>query len=275
MSTFARLPVERADSRLDSDLVVVEEPLQIRVNGSNLAIILRTPGNDEELAVGFLFTEGIIEDPGQIRSIAAAENQVEVQLNHVIETKDRRFAMTSACGACGKESIDALYAAKCNPVKTVSFRIRAGILHTLPDVLRRQQEIFDQTGGLHAAGLFDAEGHLAIVREDVGRHNAVDKLIGARLLARQPFADSLILVSGRAGFELIQKAGMAGIPMLAAVGAPTTLAVETAKRNNMTLAGFLRGGRFNVYAGVERIVFTASRPPAPDTDVRPIAVPAS
>ena len=255
MSSFLDLPVTRFGSEGTTDHVVIEEPLEILVNGRNLSITMRTPGNDEELAAGFLFTEGLIQNRSQILSIGGAGNQVRVVLDHepVIQP---RLTMTSACGVCGKSSIDALFAAGCPVVPSGTFRIDADILHTLPARLKSDQTVFHQTGGLHAAGLFDATGNLKVIREDVGRHNAVDKVIGAALSKDR--SRNLILVSGRAGFELVQKAAMAGIPVLAAVGAPTTLAIETARRANMTLAGFLRDGRFNIYAGEERILLPAA-----------------
>ena len=250
---FARLPVQR-DGSPATDSVVVEEPLEIIVNGRNLSITMRTPGNDEELAAGFLFTEGLIRGAKQIRSSSASGNQVRVETDVAIEAAPR-LTMTSACGVCGKASIDSLYASGCVAVPDGSFSVSAGTLQKLPAILREAQEAYRETGGIHGAGLFDAQGKLEVVHEDVGRHNAVDKVIGAILLEREgrpPINDRLLLLSGRAGFELIQKAAMAGIPMVAAVGAPTTLAVETAQRFNMTLIGFLRGERFNIYSGPER-----------------------
>ncbi len=240
--------------------MVVEEPLEIIVNGRNLSITMRTPGNDEELAAGFLFTEGLIHDAKQIQSISASGNQVRVETDAAIETAPR-LVMTSACGVCGKSSIDSLYASGCTAVPDGEFAIRAEVLCRLPTILQNAQSVFRETGGIHGAGLFDAQGNLELVREDVGRHNAVDKIVGAVLLeraGRPPISDRLLLLSGRAGFELIQKAAMAGIPMVAAVSAPSTLAVETAQRFNMTLIGFLREDRFNVYAGAERLLPAAT-----------------
>lgn len=252
VSSFVSLPVTRLGSDGATDMVVVEEPLEILINGRNLAITMRTPGNDEELAAGFLFTEGLIESADEILSIRRAGNQVNVELAHPPEV-ERRLTMTSACGVCGKASIDSLYANGCKAVPQGDFAISGETLRNLPEILREAQTVFRQTGGLHAAGLFDAAGHLELIREDVGRHNAVDKLIGALLRSGAPASSRLLLVSGRASFELIQKAAMASIPMLAAVGAPSTLAVETAQRFNLTLVGFLRHDRFNIYTGAERI----------------------
>jgi FdhD protein len=261
MSSFVSLPVFRSNSEgavSVEDPVAVEEPLEIRVGGRNLAITMRTPGHDAELAAGFLFTEGLLKTVDQIRSVAEAVNQVSLELTDpadpLFERQDRRFATTSACGVCGKSSIDSLYATGCAALPSGTFAIDAGLLRTLPAFLRSGQTVFRQTGGIHAAGLFDREGNLELIREDVGRHNAVDKLIGTLFLrARLPAHDRMLLVSGRASFELVQKAAMAGIPLMAAVGAPSSLAVETAQRFGMTLAGFLRDDRFNIYCGPERI----------------------
>jgi FdhD protein len=263
MSSFVSLPVFRSNSdgaASVDDSVAVEEPLEIRVGGRNLAITMRTPGHDAELAAGFLFTEGLLKTADQIRSVGEAANQVSLELTNpadpLFERQDRRFATTSACGVCGKSSIDSLYATGCAALPVDTFAIDAALLRTLPAILRNAQTVFHQTGGIHAAGLFDREGNLELIREDVGRHNAVDKLIGALFLqqsVRLPANDRMLLVSGRASFELVQKAAMAGIPLMAAVGAPSSLAVETAQRFGMTLAGFLRDDRFNIYCGPERI----------------------
>jgi FdhD protein len=259
--SFVSLPIFRLNSEGGApvnDAVAVEEPLEILVGGRNLAITMRTPGHDAELAAGFLFTEGLLKTADQIRSITEAENQVSLELTDpadpLFERQDRRFAATSACGVCGKASIDSLYATGCVAVPSGTFAIDAGVLRALPEILKSAQSVFHQTGGIHAAGLFDCDGRLELVREDVGRHNAVDKLIGALFMGGGlPAHARMMLVSGRASFELVQKAAMAGIPMMAAVGAPSSLAVETAQRFGMTLAGFLRDDRFNIYCGAERI----------------------
>jgi FdhD protein len=256
---FAKLAVHR-DGASATDSVVVEEPLEIIVNSRNLSITMRTPGNDAELAAGFLFTEGLIRSVASILAISGEGNQVRVELDEAPNVAPR-LVMTSACGVCGKSSIDSLYATGCTPIPDGSFAIDAETLRELPAILQTAQSIFHETGGIHGAGLFDAQGRLELAREDVGRHNAVDKVIGAVLLeraGRPPISDRLLLLSGRAGFELVQKAAMAGIPMVAAVGAPTTLAVETAQRFNMTLIGFLREDRFNVYAGADRLLPAAA-----------------
>ena len=240
------------------DFLAVEEPLQIRLNDRDLAITMRTPGNDEELAVGFLFTEGILRGPDAIASVTYGDNSVNVMLSGEASTnvsaQQRNFYLTSSCGVCGKASVDALVSAGCTSPPAHRLSVDASVILNLPETLRTTQPIFDRTGGLHAAALFDARGTLRLVREDVGRHNAVDKLVGRSLLdGRVPLNDSILLVSGRASFELVQKALMAGIGVLAAVGAPSSLAVATALRFGMTLAGFVRDGRFNIYSGAHRI----------------------
>jgi FdhD protein len=243
VSSFASVAVERFGGDGATDQIVVEEPLEILVNGRHFSVTMRTPGDDEELAAGLLFTEGVIRGRDQIRSISGAGNRVEIQLDHEPEIAPR-FTMTSACGVCGKTSLEEVYKSP-RPGVRRELQFDPETLLTLPGKLQRAQLLFHRTGGLHAAGLFDPDGTLREIREDVGRHNAVDKVIGATL--GQDLSGRLILVSGRAGFELVQKAAMAGIPMLAAVGAPTTLAVETARAAGMTLVGFLRDNRFNVY----------------------------
>ncbi len=243
MSSFASVAVARFGSEGETDQIVVEEPLEILVNGRHLSVTMRTPGNDEELASGFLLTEGIIRGRDQIRAIAGAGNRIEIELDHDPEIAPR-LTMTSACGVCGKSSLEEVYKHR-SPTIRSKIQMDPETLLTLPAKLKSAQLLFQRTGGLHAAGIFDTGGTLDVIREDVGRHNAVDKVIGATL--GQDLSDRLILVSGRAGFELVQKAAMAGIPMLAAVGAPTTLAVETAQAAGMTLVGFLRDDRFNIY----------------------------
>jgi len=228
---------------------------------------MRTPGHDFELAAGFLFTEGIVQDRGQIREIRGSQiagnprqagNSVTVDLNPGVEVElerlERHFYTSSSCGVCGKASIEALQMQGCPVLPKNTPVVSATAIHALPKALRDEQAVFERTGGLHAAALFNPDGKLLLLREDVGRHNALDKLIGAEMLAgHTPLNDNLLLVSGRASFELVQKALMAGIPILAAVGAPSSLAVETAQRFSMTLAGFVRDGRFNIYSGASRI----------------------
>ena len=241
-------PISAAD-----DLLAVEEPLQIRVNGGDLSITMRTPGHDHELAAGFLFTEGILKDRADVLAIEDGENSVNLTVAEGVEIgAARNFYTSSSCGVCGKASIESLHAAGCRMLPRC--QVARMVIHGLPEKLRAAQSVFDHTGGLHGAALFDLAGNLQMVREDVGRHNAVDKLVGAAFLdGRLPLGDRILMLSGRASFELVQKAAMAGIPVVAAVGAPSSLAVETARRFGMTLAGFVRDGRFNIYSGVGRL----------------------
>ncbi|SCE70872.1 FdhD protein [Micromonospora viridifaciens] len=254
------------------DTLAVEEPLEIRVGPAGpgrrkpLAVTMRTPGDDLDLAIGFLLTEGLIrsaEDVHTAQLCAGAEtpntyNVVDVVLTPGVPepTTDpaRNFYTTSSCGVCGKASIDAVRTRSWFSVRDDALRVAAELLAALPDRLRAAQRAFDRTGGLHAAGLFTADGELVVLREDVGRHNAVDKVVGWAVREhRLPLAGHVLLVSGRASFELTQKAWMAGVPLLAAVSAPSTLAVELAEEAGMTLVGFLRGQTMNVYAGAQRI----------------------
>ncbi len=250
------------------DLLAVEEPLEIQLGyerkgwrvHKSVSITMRTPGADQELAAGFLFTEGIVADAAQIDAIRTEdENVVRVELKGGVPVDlgrlERHFYTTSSCGVCGKSSIAALNIGGQARVATAGPVFAAATIHGLPATLRETQAVFDQTGGLHAAALFDPAGRLVARREDVGRHNAVDKLVGSQLLggATLPISDRLLFVSGRASFELVQKALAAGLPILAAVGAPSSLAVELAAAHGMTLLGFVRGGRFNIYSGERRI----------------------
>jgi len=259
-----------------TDQVAVEEPLEIRVDDEPLAVTMRTPGHDEELAAGFCLTEGIIVEPDELEraepcTLADYGNVVLVTLAGEARERQRQraaitrrdFYMTSSCGLCGTTSIDRL--ARRVPPSQPTFAISGKVLIQLPAIMSAAQESFARTGGLHAAALFTPAGELRLLREDVGRHNAVDKLIGALLLSGQLPCGQLpwvLLVSSRASFELVQKAAMAGIGFLAAVGAPTSLAVDTAQRFGMTLAGFLREDRFNIYAHPERICTDESETPA-------------
>jgi len=249
------VPIHRAcgDSISSAqDLLAVEEPLQIRVNGRDLSITMRTPGHDRELAAGFLYTEGILKTRADLLSIDSAENSVALTLADGVDPgASRNFYTTSSCGVCGKASIDSLHAAGCAMLPYTP--MNRAVIHGLPEKLRSAQSVFEHTGGLHGAALFDPEGNLETVREDVGRHNAVDKLIGAAFLnGRLPLDQRILMLSGRASFELVQKALMASIPVVAAVGAPSSLAVQTALRFGMTLVGFVRDGRFNIYSGIGR-----------------------
>jgi FdhD protein len=253
-----RVPIGKVDGLVthrQEDLLAVEEPLEIRLGSRSLSVTMRTPGHDCELAAGFLFAEGIISGASQIRRITTSQpNIVVVELSAEVVIQpaqsQRGFVMTSACGLCGKASLAALEVNRCPALPPRRFLIDPGMIHRLPHELRSRQDVFETTGGLHAAALFNPQGELGSLREDVGRHNAVDKLIGHALLnSRTPLRDSVMLVSGRASYELVQKALVAGIPVLAAVGAPSSLAVATADRCGMTLIGFLRNGRFNLYTG--------------------------
>jgi FdhD protein len=263
-----RIGPDGARRQLDS--LAAEEPLELRVNGTPLSVTMRTPGHDVELAHGFLLTEGVLGTAADV-SIARycdsvddsgrnTYNVLDVALAPGVEPPDtgveRNFYTTSSCGVCGKASLDAVrlktrFSPAADPL-TVTPQLLSG----LPDTLREAQRLFDSTGGLHAAGLFDPTGELLVAREDVGRHNAVDKVLGWALLAdRIPAAGTVLMVSGRASFELAQKAVMAGVPVLAAVSAPSSLAVELAVDAGLTLVGFLRGPTMNVYAGTQRITW--------------------
>jgi FdhD protein len=236
----------------ESDLVAIEEPLEIRVEGDPVAVTMRTPGNDEELAAGFLYGEGLIDGPrpvGLTDELAANTIEVGGPLSRAIPA--RRFYTTSSCGVCGKGALEEL-AVNC-AVAPPGPEVHRELLAALPD--RLVQPGFKRTGGLHATGLFDATGELICVREDVGRHNAMDKVVGWSLLGGSlPFHGRILCVSGRLSFELVQKAAVAGAPILVGVGAPTSLAVELAADRRMTLCGFARGGSVNVYTGPDRVL---------------------
>jgi FdhD protein len=251
--------------RRKDDYLAAEEPLEIRIGDDPLSVTMRTPGHDPELAAGFLFTEGLIQRRDQILKLQNAEPQDDINPGNVIEAElateaapdfakmKRHFFAASSCGICGKASIDSIRSrllASPNP----DFRLDADILLRLPDALHDSQDVFQRTGGLHAAALFDPNGKLLVLREDIGRHNAVDKVIGWALLeGRVPLSDSVLLVSGRGGFEIVQKAIVAGVPVVASVSAPSSLAVQLARELHLTLIGFLRGRRFVIYAGEERM----------------------
>ena len=249
------------------DILVTEEPLEIRLGHGplddrkefRLSVTMRTPGHDEELALGFLFTEGLITDPTEVLRVEYCVNVKPEERGNVVRADllpdvaldpdrwQRNFYTTSSCGVCGKSSMEAVHA-QCRRTISPWGKVDPAIITALPDRMREAQTVFRHTGGIHAAALFDRDGKLLLLREDIGRHNAVDKLIGAALHG-QPITDHRqLLVSGRAGFELVQKCVVAGIPLMAAVGAPSSLAVDLARQHGLTLIGFLRGERFNVYA---------------------------
>lgn len=304
MPSIARMPVQKikAASLLETeDSVAVEEPLEIRLQygpagkrvEQGISVTMRTPGHDAELAMGFLFTEGIIADAAAIISIEqepasspanrneassdrtgnrigslgqasrgktnpTSSNSIRIGLHEQVTLDlgrlQRHFYTSSSCGVCGKSSIDSLRTVCPAPGPMEDWQLDRELLHSLPALLRQQQELFDSTGGLHASALFDQKGNLLFLREDIGRHNALDKTIGYALQQRRiPLSADILLLSGRACFELIQKAAMAGIRMVAAVGPPSSLAVQLAEEQGMTLIGFLREERFNVYTGAHRV----------------------
>ena len=265
-----RLSAERSNSQ--PDRLAVEEPMELRVGGRSLVVTMRTPGDDVELGHGFLLTEGVITSVHDVISARYCNsvngngrntyNVLDVALAPGVAPPpsglDRNFYTTSSCGVCGKASLDAVrLRSRFSPAGDPAV-VSPQTLFALPDALRAGQQLFDSTGGLHAAGLFTVDGRRLVVREDVGRHNAVDKVLGWALLNDHiPAAGCVLMVSGRASFELVQKAVMAGVPLLAAVSAPSSLAVELAAESGLTLIGFLRGTTMNVYTGAERITATS------------------
>lgn len=273
------IKVNVAGTREADDMLATEEPLEIRISygafsqrvQKSISVTMRTPGNDFELATGFLFTEGIIENWDNVISIKHCnglhENVVRVELKDDVKLDlsklERNFYTTSSCGVCGKSSIEAVRTVCRLPAaENGELQFSSEIIYSLPGILRSQQAIFENTGGLHACALFDTSGNLLLTREDVGRHNALDKLVGAALEQTLfPLDKHLLLLSGRASFELIQKAWMAGIKIVAAVGAPSSLAVQMAEESGMTLIGFLRGEVFNIYSGSQRITIPALEGP--------------
>ena len=252
------------------DQLAIEEPLEMQISflehhkriQKSVSITMRTPGHDDELATGFLFTEGIIQNKEQIKAVKSSvldENKVVVTLTDTetpaLKSLERNFYTTSSCGVCGKASIDAIKTISMYSELEDDVTITKQVLFKLPALLQKQQEIFKSTGGLHASALFDADGNFIALREDVGRHNALDKVIGSAFYNDQlPLTNTVLLLSGRASFELIQKANMAGIRIVAAIGAPSSLAVELAEEFDITLIGFLGNDRFNIYSGSQRIV---------------------
>ena len=279
--TRITVPGDDVTERRRPDALAVEEPLEIRVGGAAFAVTMRTPGHDVELATGFLVSEGVISCGDQVAAAIhcggpgtgglGSENTynvLDVTLAPGVSApvRDRNFYTTSSCGVCGKASIDAVETVSAFDVATDGVRIDAASVLRFPDELRARQSVFDKTGGLHAAALFDAEtGGLLVIREDVGRHNAVDKVVGwATHEGRLPLTGTVLQVSGRASFELVQKAVMAGIPILSAVSAPSSLAVELADASGLTLLGFVREQSLNVYTHAERIRVAASHPARPE-----------
>jgi len=273
----------------ESDVLAVEEPMEIRVETgekgqratTSLSVTMRTPGNDFELAAGFLLTEGIVArkrdlvrieyctDPGIAQEYNIVSAVLRPDVAFLADRLSRHFYMTSSCGVCGKTSLEAVRVAVHHPIPRGSPHVDRETIKSIPQRLREDQALFSETGGLHAAGLFEAGGRLLSLREDVGRHNAIDKIIGEAFLAdRAPLSNRLLAVSGRASFEIMQKAAVAGIPIVVAVGAPSSLAVTLADEFGMTLVGFARGERFNVYAGRERIANGLAETAASEPDRR-------
>ena len=247
----------------ETDRVAVEEPLEIRLEGQPFAVVMRTPGADADLVTGFLFSEGVVRGPDDVRLVEATEspNVINVRLSRSraeclpeLLGQRRQIVTSSSCGLCGRRSLESL--AMTASRLTADWTVGRHVIVMLPGVLRAAQRTFDETGGLHAAGLFDPEGRLELSAEDVGRHNAVDKLVGRMMmLGRLPLQRSLLFVSGRSSFEILQKAILGGIPLVAAVSAPSSFAVDLARSAGVTLLGFVRDGRFNIYTHQQRVHF--------------------
>lgn len=295
LASVASIEIERVKNgaqQTDKDLLAIEEPMEIRLDygsanerkSQSIAVTMRTPGNDFELALGFLYTEGIIQSPADVQlvryctNMQTAENEnniVRVYLKNdvIVDTEKlkRNFYTSSSCGICGKESIEQVKI-QCSSVVQSSLRVAYETILQLPQKLREKQNVFQYTGGLHACALFDEKGNIGLLREDIGRHNALDKIIGATLFGKNnaaTFSQSILLLSGRAGFELVQKAAVASIPVVCAVGAPSSLAVQCAKTFGITLIGFLRGDRFNIYCGGERIKMNEQAEASPASQPKP------
>jgi FdhD protein len=262
---------DESEQQQREDYLTVEEPFEVRIDGRSLAVIMRTPGNDFELAMGFLLTEGVIAEAGEVLAIEDAIDADGLPLANVVNVSlrergqsealvsrpvafERHFAVSASCGLCGKNSIDDLMLSQ-PPLKAGNVRFPASCIYDLPGKLRAGQSVFTHTGGLHAAGLFTEAGELSLLREDIGRHNAVDKIIGHGLLHEEfPYDRHILVVSGRTSFEIIQKALLARIPCVAAISAPSSLAVDLANQGGITLIGFLRDHSMNVYTHPERIL---------------------
>ncbi|PYS35491.1 MAG: formate dehydrogenase accessory sulfurtransferase FdhD [Acidobacteria bacterium] len=260
-SRVSVVKVEETQSQRVDDDVVIEEPLEIRVNGDSLSVTMRTPGDDFDLAVGLLWTEGIIRSRDEIGTIAYCPDEEQPELKNIVNVvlvdttrkieSSRRLWSNSSCGLCGKATLESIHQV-CQPVAS-SIVISRELLFSLPSRLRQAQANFERTGGIHAVGLFDEQGSLLVLREDIGRHNAVDKVLGAALVGGLPVSETIMMVSGRLGFEIAQKALVAGIPVVASISAASSLAIELANDLGMTTIGFLRGRSMNVYSHPERI----------------------
>jgi len=255
------LKIDGNRSQAADDDVVIEEPLEVRVNGDSVSVTMRTPGDDFDLAVGLLWTEGIIRSSAEIGTIAYFPDEEQPELKNIVNVvlvdntrkieSSRRFWSNSSCGLCGKATLDAIRQS-CQPISS-SIQVSSELLQSIPSRLRQAQSNFERTGGIHAVALFDVEGMLLVLREDIGRHNAVDKVLGAALMRGLPLPETVMMVSGRLGFEIAQKAVVAGIPVVASISAASSLAIELATSFGMTAIGFLRGRTMNVYSHPERI----------------------
>lgn len=255
------LKIEEQRSRRVEDDIVMEEPLEVRVNGESVSVTMRTPGDDFDLAIGLLWTEGIIHSRDEIGTIAYCPDEDQPELKNIVNVvlvdsgrkleSSRRLWSNSSCGLCGKATLDAIHQV-CRPV-TSNVSVACDLLCSLPSRLRQAQANFERTGGIHAVALFDVQGSLLVLREDIGRHNAVDKVLGAALVGGQPLEEVIMMVSGRLGFEIVQKALVAGVPIVASISAPSSLAIELANDFGMTTLGFLRGRSMNVYTHPQRI----------------------
>jgi len=265
MRDSRRVPVLKIDERQPEqveDDIVIEEPLEIRVNGDSLSVTMRTPGDDFDLAVGLLRTEGIIRTREEIGTIAYCPDEDQPELKNIVNVvlvdarrkieSSRRLWSNSSCGLCGKATLEAIHQV-CEPIAS-SITVSRDLLFSLPLRLRQAQANFERTGGIHAVGLFDPQGSLLVLREDIGRHNAVDKVLGAALLGGLSLSDTIMMVSGRLGFEIAQKGLVAGVPVVASISAASSLAIELATEFGMTTIGFLRGRSMNVYSHPERIL---------------------
>jgi len=265
MADSRRVGLLRVDAecaqRLEDD-VVIEEPLEVRVNGESISVTMRTPGDDFDLAAGLLWTEGIIQGRHDIGTIAYCPDEEQPELKNIVNVvlvdsvrkieATRRLWSNSSCGLCGKATLEAIHQT-CRPIVS-SLRVPRDVVYSLPSRLREAQTNFERTGGIHAVGLFDAQGRLMILREDIGRHNALDKVLGASLFRGVSLSDSMLMVSGRLGFEIAQKAVVAAVPLVASISAASSLAIELAEEFGMTAIGFLRGRSMNVYTRPERIL---------------------